>query len=962
MISPETVQKVLQFIKRRADYEYFFSQLSSPDWIMPLKEAGLFSSPPEPVQEGQYITFSNWPESEYLARMAESAPELVAEVALQIPGTENTRVNDDLIKIALTLPAHLAVKFTPKAKKLVASAYTAIFPEKLGQLIAHLARGGYGDDAIDLARVVLAILPDPREIDRGKEDSEFHFSPHPRARFELWDYRIILKKHIPVLVDATQERAFEMLCSLLKDAIRLSRSRGDNSKPHDYSYIWRRAIEHPPEIDDIPNALVSAVRNASEQIGKVDTGKVPELINILSKEEWFIFYRIALHLLRVFPEAAPELVPQWLTNESLFGVLELWHEYFLLAGARFAYLKQGEQRVILDWIDAGPDLERYKVNQEQWSGERPSDEIAEKYSKYWKLKRLALLRESLPAEWKEKYAQWEAEVGAPEHPEYVNPPTYTRWGLESPKSEEDLSSMSIDELITFLKEWRPASNDPLGPTYEGLGHKITSLVKTNPEEVATRAEQFQGLDPTYVRSLLSGLREAVSAKKIFQWHAVLNLCLWVVSKSFEEEEAESSDIERDPDWRWARGEIGHLLSDALKREAAEAQIPFELRSAVWKVIERLTEDPNPTPDYESRYGGTNMEPMTLSLNTNRGEAMHCVVYYALWCRQHSAPTQTDSDTSDALNFSDMPEVRDVLEKHLNPEYDPSLAVRAVYGVWIPWLIQLDEKWIISNLPRIFPRREDQRPLRDAAWEPYIIYNQAWNNVFDVLHEEYGRAIELIGKSSIEKRRGEEPDRHLAEHLIVQYGRNQLSLNAPDSLLNRFFKTAPDDLREHAISFIGRSLINNAEVVIPSEVIERFQALWSTRLRESQSAPSPVPYIGELSAFGWWFASGKFDDDWSIEQLKTVLKLSVPVDPYHMVLERLENLVPSMPMVAVECLGLMIENDKKGEYRYSWHDNITTILEAAINSTNHDAKRAAEALIHKLGARSSSYNYLRKLLQ
>jgi hypothetical protein len=960
VISPETVQKVLELIKRRADYEYFFSQLSAPDWIRPLKEAGMFSAPPEPIREGQYVTFSNWPESEYLARMAESAPELVAEVALQIPDTENTRVNDDLNKIALSIPAHLAVKFVGKAKGWATSSFTPIFPEKLGELIAHLARGGFGEEAIDLARVVLAVLPDPREAESGKEDSEFRFPPDPRARFDLWDYTIILKKHIPALVDATRERGLEMLCSLLTDAINLSQGRGEDLKPHDHSYIWRRGIEHPPEVDDIPNALVSAVRDASELIARAEAGKVPAVIDILTRGEWLVFHRIALHLLRNFPDAAPDLVAQWLTNESHFGVLELWHEYFLLAGERFARLDPGEQRVILDWIAAGPDLEAYKESHERWSGNRPSDETADKYAKYWKLKRLASFRDSLPAEWKERYAEWEAEVGPPEHPDYVSPPPTMKWGLESPKSDEDLSSMSFEELINFLKEWQPSSENPLGPTYEGLGQKITSLVKINPEGFANGAERFEGLEPTYVRALVSGLREAVSEKKVIEWSPVINLCAWVVNKPYEEQETEGSFRERDPDWRWTRGAIAHLFSDALKRETSEAQIPFELRSSVWRVIERLTEDPNPTLEHEARYGGANMDPMTLSLNTNRGEAMHCVVHYALWCRQHLGAAQHNGAGTEAPGFTEMPEVRGVLEKHLDPGYDPSLAIRAVYGVWIPWLIDLDTEWVTGNLLRIFPLQDELRPLRDAAWETYIVFNRPWDNTFNVLRDEYARAIELIGKSLIETRRGERPDRHLAEHLIVLYGRGRLSLDAGGSLLDRFFKTAPDDLREHALSFIGRSLINT-ETVIPSEVIERFRSLWSARLHEAQSASSLFSYTGELAAFGWWFASAKFDDAWAIEQLQTVLKLSVPVDPYHMVLERLERLAPTMPVIAVDCLGLMIENDKKGEYRYSWHGSISVILEAAIGSSNYDARRSAEALIHKLGARGSAYNFLRKLL-
>ena len=41
-----TLRRALGLIKRRADYEYFFSRLATPDWIGPLAEEGLFDHVP----------------------------------------------------------------------------------------------------------------------------------------------------------------------------------------------------------------------------------------------------------------------------------------------------------------------------------------------------------------------------------------------------------------------------------------------------------------------------------------------------------------------------------------------------------------------------------------------------------------------------------------------------------------------------------------------------------------------------------------------------------------------------------------------------------------------------------------------------------------------------------------------------------------------------------------------------
>src|SRR4051794_10926526 len=114
MITPELVQRALRAIKRTADYEHFFHQLTSPSWIKPLWEAGLFRNPPGPEPEGEYIGFPIWAESRYLARMACEAPETVMEVMLQIPDTENVRVHEDMAEAAAAMPAKLAARLVPK--------------------------------------------------------------------------------------------------------------------------------------------------------------------------------------------------------------------------------------------------------------------------------------------------------------------------------------------------------------------------------------------------------------------------------------------------------------------------------------------------------------------------------------------------------------------------------------------------------------------------------------------------------------------------------------------------------------------------------------------------------------------------------------------------------------------------------------------------------------------------------
>ena len=146
-------------------------------------------------------------------------------------------------------------------------------------------------------------------------------------------------------------------------------------------------------------------------------------------------------------------------------------------------------------------------------------------------------------------------------------------------------------------------------------------------------------------------------------------------------------------------------------------IPFEFRKRVWQIIEPLTSDPEPTIEDEAQYDSSNFEPANLAINTTRGEAMHTVIQYTLWIRRH---IEKGADSNDRIDrgFEEMPEVRDILEKHLDPSFDPSLAIRSVYGRWFPWLVLLDEKWARDNTELIFPSEEEYRVFFQAAWNHY----------------------------------------------------------------------------------------------------------------------------------------------------------------------------------------------------------------------------------------------------
>jgi len=135
-------------------------------------------------------------------------------------------------------------------------------------------------------------------------------------------------------------------------------------------------------------------------------------------------------------------------------------------------------------------------------------------------------------------------------------------------------------------------------------------------------------------------------------------------------------------------------------------------------------------EQEKQYGGNNMEPVTLSINTVRGRAFHALFAYIFWCDRHLG--------GKGENGSRIPqEAKDVLEYHLDPSRDPSLAVRSVYGQFFPWLFVFDPLWGKTLIERIFPADDPDR--RYAAWETYLS-NGVFSQVYAALKFQYELAI------------------------------------------------------------------------------------------------------------------------------------------------------------------------------------------------------------------------------
>ncbi|MCD6371803.1 MAG: hypothetical protein J7L39_03750 [Candidatus Aenigmarchaeota archaeon] len=927
----EHVDKLLKVLKHSKHVEYFFSKLTSPKWLSFLKEKGFFSNPPKPFREGNYIYFPIWPQSGYLIKVAVKKPREVMDIIKDIPETGNFRVHLDLVECSFRMPSSIAKEIVPFAKKWVKTPYLTLIREKLGDLVVKLTEEGENEAAIELLDSILDVI-----IEEGRDEKEelMGESRSTKPYFNIWEYEQVLKRVIPILGSKMPCAITEILCKKLEKAIKLDLSlKKIETEYYDFSHIWRPAIEDHPQNEGFENVkclLVTTLRNHLETLGKTNKGKFFECYSILSNYSFAIFRRIELHLMRLFPEFLKDKIEETLCKKTFFEDALLWHEYFHLLSVQFSSLSVDLQNTILKWIEEGPDIEEYKSWYLRERKTSPKQEELDAYKASWQLRCLYAIKNYLPPDWRNKFEKLIKKYGEQKHPDfhfYIE----VKWGITTPLTKEEVEKMSPQDLMRYLKEWKP-SQRMFASSRIGLGEILKEVVGEFPSRYVEISQEFTELHPVYVYYLIEGFREAIKKGKHFDWKPIILLCQKILT--IFNLSSVPMDEDKIIDWKSIKKAIANLLEEGFKSK--EVSCPFEFREVLWDLLKILVEDEEPTLEYEKEYGGSNMNPVTLSINTVRGQAMHALIRYALWCVQNLNLEKSKNRM--------VPEVKEVLKSKLNTEVEPTKTIRSVYGLYFPFLFYLDEDWTRENVSSIFPEDSRHRRLWRSAWEAYIMFNKFSNSIYRTLRSQYAVAINKLSSPKI----SQEAKKRLSEHLMIAYLRKIEPLNTENSLIKIFFNKATGEIRKHAISFVGRTIKHVGE----KEVIDRIMRLWEWRLNEAEEhfrggkSKEVKEFVEELKGFGWWFVNSVFDVEWTITQLLRTLRLTNgEIEWANKVIEQLQAYANEHPLQVVEVLILLVKDTKDGWTILFSKEKIKLLIESIIKaSSNSKIKEKVTDLI------------------
>lgn len=921
-------QFICQYFLEKIDSEQWAEAILNSDFIKEAKSKKIPS-----LKNNQF----DWLFLGYILKIADRVPELASSYLKSIISIDDELLHERIIEVMLKLPCDTSANLVKSEIKWLQSKdeLYSLYPEFVGKLILHI-QDCNESIAFEFIREIIKVDAVIRES--GTPGSETYYkSIDIKARYSDWEYQSVLNKYIRtfILNSDNSLQYLELLFDHMSTVLHLERVDPEN----DYSWVWRNTFEDNEQtrhISGIKEHLLVFLRDLSISLIKEDMINFQRIIHSLEKHKWTVLKRLSMYMSVKFPEINLDITEKLISNTTLYESSRTRNEYSLLLDSAFNLVSEDVQNKVYTWIDEEVDIEHYIQRYNAHNGVIPSEEKINDYKDHWKKTRLYLIRNHLKGEKLTEYQALIKEQGEPNHPEYSS--YTTSWvGPTSPMTVNEIKELKVSDLILKLKEWKP-SGKSMAPSPEGLSRNLSEAIKTNTNKYKYSASLFKNLPPTYIDGVFQGFRDNLTCLDPDSWPSIIDLSEWVLSQKDDTRTEQGINSDKDLRWAWCRKTIASLINSGLKK--GQGQIPIELKDRVWDVILILTQDPDPTPTHEAEYGGNNMEPATLAINTVRGEAMHALIEYGLWVGRNTLDKK--------ISFVDIPEVREVLDHHLNPKLDPSLAIRSVYGRFYPWLNLLDTKWARDARTKIFS--DDKLGLGITAWDTYISFCQPYDDTFAIIPDVYLKYVRKLSdiNNSDDRNRSFE---HLTGHIITFYWRSKLDLH--DEIIQAYYIYAPLNIRKHAIEFIGRSL-GKTPGDLDKSIEDRLKALYEWRQAETEKSGEHK----ELEGFCWWVDANIIDSQWVLTKFHELLKVLDKVDSLDFAARKLGSYLDVNPSMVLECMDMMLDKLQVHGMYFTWNDAAQEIIREAL--LLEDIKDQAIELVHKFGSRG--FLEYRKLLK
>lgn len=925
------IKEIAQYLVEMEYVRYFFHDLDNPAWIQPLHSIGLLSKVPPPLEDKNqpgYFSMPVWYEGEYLKRMADKFPDIVMDVASSLE-TDNSRALRTMLESLLKVPVNIAAEVTGKFQAWIETPFSNFMTlsHELGVIMEYLAKGGEANAALATLSILLAPVQVKDRFEEGKLVAS--------TRHDLYWLNQALQQNLPVLTEIDPVGVINVAEEQLIKAVELELDPkyGDDVKK--ITSYWRLNISPRSEENyenDIKNLLVNTIISALNVACEQKASSVPEILNRYIENEYSIFRRIGLYMLRSWGQQYVDLLEKAYNINQEEPIKGFRSEFERLVELQFRYLPEiAKNETILKRKSPNPERveELLKHNPERFSGET-TEEKRQTIIERWQIEDLAPLASFLEGEDREYYEYLQKKYGKPT-PRPESGVVVTSWeGSESPIGVEELSKKSVNEVIHYLLDYSPPKSESFGvPSREGLARTLETDVQNRANDYASNSGLFINgeLPFVYHSHLLRGLQNAVKNQEKFQLREVVAVCEFITNQ--EKDKFQKPEFEEG--LPAAKLAVVQLFEEVFRTK--EPYIENDPLEKSGQLIVNLLHQEEPFPDNEDAQG---YDPATHSLNCIHGVAMHSLVSYGLYCERKRKQEMGDKGEPVMI-----PIVKETLTEKLDKTKNPSLAIHSIFGWYFPQFIHLDKEWALENRERIFPVEPGMTKHWRAAWSAYIRFSDVYTNVFPELIKQYQKALEEFPSS--EKSQGlDRSDEQMATHILKAYLLDMIKLDSEDGLLRLYYQKADDETRSHGNFWLSQ-VLGSQQPSAEDVIWKKIWNIWQWRIEEAVQSKNRDNHSKEITNFSRLLKHCPLD----LEELNSVIEqtLSFKFNGFEAgeIIDYLGKHSENFPSLAISNLQKIVLSSQEFYILEDTKKGIEQILSSAMNADDTSKAKAIEII-------------------
>jgi len=482
-----------------------------------------------------------------------------------------------------------------------------------------------------------------------------------------------------------------------------------------------------------------------------------------------------------------------------------------------------------------------------------------------------------------------------------------------------LKDLSDTELIEKLKTYK----DESGWSFErdSISKELGELVKIDPRRFVSLLKEIATTKNEYFDETIRAFEEVADDLDENDVVGVLTSLIEVYKASNTINQNEQRDY-----YLWSKSSSIRLIEKLVsKKEDKSERITCKSLNAVCDLLLFLCREGDP-----ANKDNSNFEAVDLSINSTRGKALHAVAYLLHWMNRNKIEKVQYKTIFDELDW------------HLKLENDPVPAIRAVYGWRFELLYGTDEEWATSNIDTIFSDDE----LGQAAFDAYVMFNRVHEEALTILGGVFKRQLPRLASPPVDDGKSRHDGlKNFTQHLALHYWFSSLDLS-DSSMMSTLLKTADKKYIKELANFIGFRLYKSKATKTKDSEVKKLVELWEAMVRLTKDDNTKLEALEE---FGSWFASGKFDPKWSLEQLTNAAAKAHNINLDFAVLEYMETLAKNYPAESLKAVSAMVDGTKERWAVSSWSKNTVAIIQIAYRSNNPNIKQSALDLANKLVA-------------